>query len=563
MKQITYLIITSIFLLLGCSKQQSTSDKLLDEVERIMEINPDSASNMLSSILSPEKLNDRTFAHWCMLSGKITDEIFNTILPAHQFERAYNWYSSHGKPDEQVQILIYLGRANIADGDYDKAMSIYTDALEIAKKNNLNNLIGYTNSYMGDLYADKAMRTKAIDKYETAAGYFKKENNMDSYACALRDMGREYAHMDSLSQALKIVLMADSIAAKSENINVISSINNALGNICVMQKKYDKAQEYFHKALEGRNKMPDYMALIDLYIVSDSINKAKELLFKIPQDDPTYTYSIKSLYYQIYKLEENYKEALTNLEEYTYIVDSIMYDDNQSKILNIEAKYNHLKMEQEVDRLEIKQQSYIIVSIICISALLLITAGYILYRKNAEETIQKQQAELSKMKIELLNLSLELEKKKGLLSTFKEKDETYNKMQEEIDLISANCKKLQSKLLTDSPLYKELINLANLNIPRNNKSLITDGQWKLITNEITTIYPSLYNYIDSLCPDLPEQDFQYCCFYMYRFDSNAEAKLLNIAPNSVRTKHLRLRQKLNVSLPPSTTLYEYLIENMH
>lgn len=51
--------------------------------------------------------------------------------------------------------------------------------------------------------------------------------------------------------------------------------------------------------------MPNYMALISLYIASDSLNQAKELLQKIPQDDPTYTYSIKYLYYQIYKSEKN------------------------------------------------------------------------------------------------------------------------------------------------------------------------------------------------------------------------------------------------------------------
>lgn len=50
------------------------------------------------------------------------------------------------------------------------------------------------------------------------------------------------------------------------------------------------------------------MALIDLYIASDSISQAKGLLQKIPQDDPTYTYSIKYLYYQIYKSEKNMRK---------------------------------------------------------------------------------------------------------------------------------------------------------------------------------------------------------------------------------------------------------------
>ena len=564
MRKSIAIIITSILVLSGCNKQQSVSDRLLNEVEKAIAINPDSASNLLKGISSPEKLDNKTFARWCMLSGKITDEIFNSILPTYQLERAYDWYSSHGSPDEQVQILIYLGRSYFADGDYDKAMSIYTNALDIAEKNKLNNLTGYTYSYIGDLYGEKFMRTEAIKRYKAAAECFKKENNTDSYACALRDVGREYACIDSLSRALKILTIADSVARNTKNIEVTASIDNALGNIYAMQNKYDKAEEYFLKALVGRETMPDYMALIDLYIASEAINKAKELLSKIPQDNPKYTYSIKYLYYQIYNEEKNYKEALTNLKEYVEITDSIIYADNQSKILNIESKYNHLKISKEVDRLKIKQQSYIIVLVICIGILLLIIIGYLLYRKKAKEKIQRQQEELNRIKTDLLYVSLELEKKKRLLDTFKEKNESYDEMQEEISLLTTNYKQLQSKILENSPLHKELIHLANQNKPRNNKPLIADKQWKLIADEITYIYPNLRKYIYSRCPDLPEQDFWYCCLYISGFDTNTEAKLLNITVDSVRKKRLRLRQKLNIILPDNNaTLYEYLIENMH
>lgn len=564
MRKSIAIIITSILVLSGCNKQQSVSDRLLNEVGKAIAINPDSASNLLKSISSPEKLDNKTFARWCMLSGKITDEIFTTILPTYQLERAYDWYSSHGSPDEQVQILIYLGRSYFADGDYDKAMSIYTNALDIAEKNKFNNLIGYIYDYIGDLYREKFMRTEAIKRYEAAAECFKKENNTDSYACALRDVGREYAEMDSLSHALHILIVADSVANKTKNIEVTASINNALGNIYAMQNKYDKAEKYLLKALlTGREKMPDYVALIDLYTTSGSINKAKELLSKIPQDNPQYTCSIKYLYYQIYNAEENYKEALVNLEEYVNMVDSIVYADSQSKILDIESKYNHLKISKEVDRLKIKQQSYIIISIICIITLLLITIGYLLYRKKAKEKIQRQRDELYLIKTNLLNVSLELEKKKRLLDTFKEKNEYYNKMQEEIILLTANYKELQNKSLENSPLFKELTHLTTQNKPRNNRSLITDEQWKLITDEITHIYPNLHRYIYSLCPDLQIQDFMYCCLYMYGFDTNAEAQLINITVDSVRKKRLRLRQKLGITLPNNnTTLREYLIENM-
>ena len=565
MRKSIAIIITSILVLSGCNKQQTVSDRLLNEVEKAIAINPDSASNLLKSISSPEKLDDKAFARWCMLSGKITDEIFNSILPTYQLERAYDWYSSHGSPDEQVQILIYLGRSYFADGDYDKAMSIYTNALDIAGKNKLNNLIGYTYDYIGDLYREKFMFTEAIKKYETAAECFKKENNTDSYACALKNIGREYACIDSLSCAIEILTIADSVAANTKDIEVTASINNALGNIYVMREEYDKAEKYFLKALStGKEKMPDYVALIDLYTTTDSIDKAKELLSKIPQDDPQYTCSINYLYYQIHNAERDYKEALAYLEEYVDMVDSIVYADSQSKILNIESKYNHLKISQEVDRLKIKQQSYIIFSVICISCLLLIMIVYLLYRKQAKEKIHRQQDELNRIKTDLTYVSLELEEKKKLLDTFKEKDDNYNKIEKEIALLTSNYKELQHKSLENSPTFKELVRLAKQNKPRNDKPLITDKQWELIADEITYIYPNLSKYLYSLCPNLPEQDFLYCCLCMCGFDTNTEAKLLNIASDSVRKKRFRLREKLNIALlNDNTTLYEYLIENMH
>ena len=62
MRKSIAIIITSILVLSGCNKQQSVSDRLLNEVEKAIAINPDSASNLLKSISSPEKLDDKAFA---------------------------------------------------------------------------------------------------------------------------------------------------------------------------------------------------------------------------------------------------------------------------------------------------------------------------------------------------------------------------------------------------------------------------------------------------------------------------------------------------------------------
>lgn len=562
MKYIISLI--SVLLFIGCGQQKDTSVLLLDKVEKAIEINPDSAQALLDSIHNPEALKNSSFARWCMLSGKITDMTYSTLLPAEQFERAYEWYSTHGTPAEQAQILIYLGRSYAEDGDYDKAMDIYTNAIDIAGKNDLNNSIGYVYSYMGDLYQKRAMKIKATNKYKAAARYFKKEGNIKSYACALRDIGYGYVCMDSTDCAMNYLLMADSIAINLENRNVKASINNILGNTYFIKGDYEKAKKYFFEALKlGKNKLPNYVALIELYIKSDSILKAKELLKKIPADIPQYTYSIKNLSYQIHKSEKNYEAALADMEDCSNIVDSVLNTTNKSKIVNIETRYNNLKIKEKVKSLQIKQKNYILIVTVCISIILLGILGYLLYRKKAEERIQKKELELKNLKIDHLNVTIELDKKKKLLASISEKNEKYSRMAEEIADLSNKYKKLQSKLISDSPLYRELSKLTKQNIPGNKEPLITENQWKLIYKEITAIYPNFYDYINSLCPDLAQQEIDYCCFCMYGFDTNAEAILLSITPRSVSTKRLRLRQRLNITLPNQTTLYEYLIEKMN
>ena len=192
----------------------------------------------------------------------------------------------------------------------------------------------------------------------------------------------------------------------------------------------------------------------------------------------------------------------------------------------------------------------------------MILLSYHIHRKQATSKIQKQQEELNQTKFKLLNLSLELEKKKNQIETAKAKSENVDKLQEDIGDLLLKYKKLQNNILTNSAIYKKLSQLAKQNMPGNDKPLITDNLWQLITDTITVAYPNLEKLVYDLCPDLSPQEWLYCCFYMFNFDSSDEAKLLNISPGSARTKHLRLRQRLNITLEPKTTLYEYLIHRM-
>ena len=56
-----------------------------------------------------------------MLCGKVTDEAATGLLPIYQWQRAQQWFTEHGTAEEQAQIDLYLGRAYVEDGEYDKS----------------------------------------------------------------------------------------------------------------------------------------------------------------------------------------------------------------------------------------------------------------------------------------------------------------------------------------------------------------------------------------------------------------------------------------------------------
>ena len=560
MKKYALYLLLTLIALTGCKHRPSPYDRTLRQVGELADTLPDSALVLLQTLPASDSLNREQHARWCMLQGRIVDKLFTPLPAPYHYEQAVRWYAAHGSAEEYAQMQLYLGRAYMEEGDFDRAMTVYTGALRTAERNLLDDKAGYINSFMGDLYSEKSMEQEAIGKFKAAADCFKESRNQKSYACALRDLAHEYALLDSFSTALCLLEQAKQIASELSDKRTESTILNHFGNIYALQGEYEQAKSCYFQAIQlgSRDSMPNYIALVKLYIETDSIEKAKMLIGRLQKYSPKYAYSIQKSYYRICKKEQLYKEALQHHEEYVYLTDSIIYADNQSQILNIDRKYNDEKHRVRIKELTISRQRILIVGggIFFTTVVVLI-----LYRKRNREKLHLQQIKINRQKNQILSLSLELERKKSALAAFEEKDKNYQNLALDIRLLTDKCKEQQRTLLTSSIVYKELDKLANQNVPGDNRTLLSDRHWKRICNDINTLFPKLRPFVFGLCPDLSDSDWRYCCFLMYGFDTNSEAHLLNITPESARKKHLRLRQKLHITLPEQYTLCNYLTEN--
>ena len=299
MKKLTYFLLLFVALMTGCvQRERPEVGAVLSSAERLLATDADSAARLLAHLPAPDSLTNPEVAQWCMLQGRLADSLYSHPLPAFRhYRRAARWYDSHGTPDEQARILLYLGRTYLEDGDYERAMTAYAQALEVAEQHGLDNRAGYIHSYMADMYADRVMWNEAIGKYRTAANCFKKAGNLKSYAYALRDMGREYALMDSLPKALEILFQADSVADIVGNKKQKASMANHIGNIYRRMGNYEEAKEYLFKTLEVKHDtVPAVIAIVELYLDVDSIQKAKDLLANLAPQNLENAYSVHLLY---------------------------------------------------------------------------------------------------------------------------------------------------------------------------------------------------------------------------------------------------------------------------
>lgn len=396
-----------------------------------------------------------------------------------------------------------------------------------------------------------------------ASNFFKKARNYKSYAYALKDLACECTLTDSFNCTIPLLQKADSISQLLHNKDLTADVANAFGVIYEAQEKYKNAERYFLKAIETGSKesYKDSISLLHIYIKDNQLAKAHEWIETITKHNDI-AYYFNQAYYLLYKAEGKYKEALHYKEICSDMLDSLTLVQNETKVLEIEKKYNNAKIREENELLKITQQRNTIIIIIAISLFLLSVAGYIIYRQRSKAKIYYQQTILDKMKIELLHLSAELEEKKQVLQkALADKENNAHKLQQKIEVISYKYDRLQKQNLETSTVGKKLISLTKKNRLEDSQ-LPTDKTWHSIMTEVDKIYPQFYSLLKEAFPNLTESEYQYCYLHIFGFDANDEAKLLGINPASVRMKRTRIYQEVQLKHNKETFLRDYIIKNL-
>ncbi|WP_289750276.1 hypothetical protein [uncultured Bacteroides sp.] len=563
MKQLLYLSLFLLFCLLAARCVDETATRrlaMLDAAERLLPTNADSASLLLAGIPHPEELSNRDFARYCMLCGRSTNYTHADTLSVYQWKRAQKWIDKHGSPEERAQVGLFLGRAYAEDGEWDLAMQTYAEALHYAKEYKVYNVAGYICTYMADLYREYDAPEKIIMKYAEATSFFKKAKNLKSQAYAMKNLATQYAFVDSFSHAKSIMKQVDSIAGLLNIQRLNYNIANAYANIYNLQKRYDLAEEYYKKAimLNSHQEVRDSIGLAHVYMASGKYDSAKELVDKIFPND-SMDFVLNHIYANFYKAKRDYQKAFHFEEVCLNILDSMFIHQSKTQVLEIEKKYNHLKVQEENGRLRNARQRSFIYLIICVSFLIIGSVIFYFYQKHAQMQLRWQEEKLNSLDKERSKIASQLFEARHSLKNMLENQEENLRLQQKILFLSEKYKELQKQRLENSAIYKKLSSLLVKPQPNNNKPLLTDKLWNMLVIELSRIYPGFRSSLYEQCSNLSEEEYRYCYLHVLGFDGNNEAVLLNINPSSVWMKRSRIKQKLDKDFPKDQSLHDILV----
>lgn len=541
-----------LILFFASCRNESVERQLIDDAETLLETKPDSAYLLLDSIKMADNLSDKLLARWCMLYGKAADKVYADMPYVSQLLRARAWFEKHGTPYEQAQIGLFLGRSYVEDREYMKAMDAYVQALNVAERAKEYNVAGYICSYMGDLYGLKGFFQETFDKYNESADYFLKADNKRSYALALKFMAQTLAFEDSCSLALDYLLKSDSIVTSIQDSGAISAIANGLGNVYGMLGDTVRAEKYLLKSLEvdSLEMAPSCLALSELYMNMGDLDKARLYLEKSRRISVTNLDTPISFLYTEYEIEKksgNTGLALSILEQYAEKIDSVYNSTIHLDVLDAEKRYNHVLLLNENAQLYTSNliALIIIVVIVCIGLLLCIIVLYYYNRKN--KLLYVQEIKLKENEERISTLSYELEKKKKeiiLQESIQDNESKLGVLKEDIVNIEEELSLMKEEKIKNAAIVKKIMKLSTKIIAGNKEPLLTNRDWRSLMDLINQTYRSFDEFISDNSYGLTPTEIQYCYLSFLKLDISSEAILLNINPESISKRRLRIRQKL-------------------
>lgn len=362
--------------------------------------------------------------------------------------------------------LTNLGLIFQNQGKYDSALTYQLNALRMVDKIDDKSLKGSILTNVGNVYflMEDFDKSKA---YYFEALQLKKQLTQEGFhqniQKTLLNIGNVYSKLEDLDSAIYYFKKTEPFAQEAKDYKNLSLVYTDLGYAYSKKHQYEKANEFFEKALDIFNQSHyenDYDLSILLWTIAENELRRSHLKSAVTYGEQSLELSkslenvnrMKDAYEllaDIYEANGQLENALTAQKNFAIYKDSLLNIEKNKQIAELETKYETEKKDQalqllnhdiELQKAANTRNTIIIIALIIILALLL----FVFYqwklreRSKHQQVLSEQKVRMREAQIKAIVNSEEKERKRFAA-------DLHDSMGQLISALSLNIKSLQSQ----------------------------------------------------------------------------------------------------------------------
>ncbi len=465
------------------------------------------------------------------------------------------------KDIQQVIHPVYTNIAlvNKALGDFPKALAYNFKALELSEQTRDSADMAVSLNNIGNLYSFRDNFDEGLKYYLQAAELFEKLDEKKRLASILNNIGIIYSYQGKFEKSLAYHERSLKLKQELDNTNGVAASLNNIGNLMRDQEKYEEAKDYLLEALaiykktENQHKLPIiYRDLAEVYTkleVNQALQYADSGLAQAEaigkKNDIKEAYQVLA---KIYARQNNYEKAFQFHQKYTSLKDSLFNEKKSQQVAELQTQYQTAKKEKEIALLEEEKAQQRLWSFLTLGGLgialllgiLLTTWQRTKMRKNREVHWARQaqtEAELENAHLKENELQRELDFKHKELTSHTLNLVQKNSTMEELKENINTLIKRDNKLET-----KELKELGKL----VDYSFNLDKDWEEFSMYFEQVHKNFFTNLLEAYPGLTTSECRLCALIKLNLTIKETATILRISPSSVKMARYRLRKKLRL-----------------
>ena len=511
---IIYLNFVSLLAVCLFACNHHSSNPMLQQVDSLLEMKPDSALTILKNISVLEDLPEVDKAYYALLLAEATDKNKLPLLPCDSLLNfALDYYGDDDR--EKAVALMYKGRLLAEMDDEKAAIEMNLKALEILQDYPVDTKYRrLIYSALGLWYGNCELNDKALEVLHQSLHY---SFDAKDTAIAYINIGYIYGMRNMQDSAITYQRKAVKYAMRSKDRSMILTSWHNL-SICYRHfENVDSAVVYAHKVLQhlsyGNGKADAYYNMGDLYVDLEQYDSARHYLEKSLFLSPSRSIPYWSLAVMEAELG-NFKSAYHYLDTFVMVQDSL---DNSELLTEVQHLVYKHQTELRVKDEQIKSKRIIrwivFVSVIICFVVALIYQRWInkknnqqaLYRQSLQYAHEKQDMMQQRIEENELTLALLQDRENQNLDEIDKKERLIAQLKQE---------KLELRTWTfwQAPIYKKVMSLSEQKeVDKKARKVMTDVEREKLKKTVFEIYADYISPLQAQYSQLTEDDLLVLC----------------------------------------------------